>query len=234
PLGGTPRSTPASYTGVLDELRKLYASLPQSKLKGFDVGRFSYNKAGGRCEACEGRGYLEIEMHFLSDVWELCEVCHGKRYNAETLTVTFKGKNIADVLDMRVNEAVEFFQDHPRILKPLKLLQGVGLGYIRLGQSATTLSGGEAQRLKLATELARSARSAQGVLYLLDEPTTGLHLRDIQALWNVIQGLVDQGSTVVLVEHHPDLLRLADWSIDLGPGGGEEGGRVLYQGATRG
>ena len=228
PLGGTPRSTPVSYTGVLDALRKLYASLPQSKLKGFDIGRFSYNKAEGRCEACEGRGFLEIEMHFLSDVWELCETCKGKRYNAETLTVQFKGKTIADVLDMRVDEAVEFFQDHKFIVKPLRMLKQVGLGYIRLGQSATTLSGGEAQRLKLATELCRSAR--KGVLYLLDEPTTGLHLRDIQSLWEVIQGLADQGHTVVLVEHHPDMIRLADWVVDLGPEGGDKGGQVLFQG----
>lgn len=233
PLGGTPRSTPVSYTGVLDALRKLYASLPQSKLKGFDIGRFSYNKHEGRCEACEGKGFNEIEMHFLSDVWELCEVCKGRRYNAETLTVTFKGKSIADVLDMRVDEAVDFFAEHKNIVRPLKLLRDVGLGYLRLGQSATTMSGGEAQRLKLAAELSRSARSAKGVLYLLDEPTTGLHLRDIQALWNVIQGLVDQGSTVVMVEHHPDMIRLADWVIDLGPGGGSKGGKLLYQGPAR-
>ena len=230
PLGGTPRSTPVSYTGVLDDLRKLYASLPQSKLKGFGIGRFSYNKFEGRCETCEGRGFIEIEMHFLSDVWELCETCKGRRYNAETMTVTFKGKSIADVLDLRVDEAVEFFQDHKNIVRPLRLLRDVGLGYLRLGQSATTLSGGEAQRLKLATELARSARSAKGVLYLLDEPTTGLHLRDIQALWGVIQGLADQGSTVVVVEHHPDVIRLADWVIDLGPEGGDGGGEVLFQG----
>jgi excinuclease ABC subunit A len=232
PLGGTPRSTPASYTGVLDSLRKLYASLPQAKLKGFGIGRFSYNKFEGRCPTCEGRGFIEIEMHFLSDVWELCESCKGRRYNAETLTVLFRGKSIADVLEMRVDEAVEFFQDHKSMIKPLRLLKEVGLGYLRLGQSATTLSGGEAQRLKLATELARSARSAKGVLYLLDEPTTGLHLRDIQALWNVIQGLADQGSTVVLVEHHPDMIRLADWVIDLGPEGGDKGGKVLFQGAV--
>lgn len=233
PLGGTPRSTPVSYTGILDSLRKLYASLPQSKLKGFDIGRFSYNKFEGRCEACEGRGFIEIEMHFLSDVWELCEVCKGRRYNAETLTVSFKGKTIADVLEMRVDEAVEFFKDHKNIVRPLRLLRDVGLGYLRLGQSATTMSGGEAQRLKLAAELARSARSAKGILYLLDEPTTGLHLRDIQALWNVIQSLVDQGSTVVMVEHHPDMIRLADWVIDLGPGGGEKGGKLLYQGPRK-
>ncbi len=232
PLGGTPRSTPASYTGVLDSLRKLYASLPQSKMKGFDVGRFSYNKAEGRCAACEGRGYLQIEMHFLSDVWELCEVCKGRRYNAETLTVEFKGKSIADVMDMRVQEAVEFFADHKQIVRPLRLLQSVGLGYLRLGQSATTLSGGEAQRLKLASELTRRSPKGSGVLYLLDEPTTGLHLQDIQALWGVMEELAAQGNTVVLVEHHPEVLRLADWIVDLGPEGGDQGGEVLFQGTV--
>jgi len=229
PLGGTPRSTPVSYTGVLDALRKLYASLPQAKLKGFDIGRFSYNKAEGRCPTCEGRGFIEIEMHFLSDVWELCETCKGKRYNAETLTVTFKGKSISDVLEMTVEEGVEFFQDHKHVVKPLRMLQQVGLGYVRLGQSATTLSGGEAQRLKLAAELCRGGRN-KGVLYLLDEPTTGLHLRDIQSLWNVLQDLADQGNTVVLVEHHPDMIRLADWVVDLGPEGGDAGGKVLFAG----
>ncbi|NLB63642.1 MAG: excinuclease ABC subunit UvrA [Fibrobacter sp.] len=229
-LGGTPRSTPASYTKILDHLRKLYASLPQSKLKGFKIGRFSYNRAEGRCAACEGKGFNFIEMHFLSDVWEVCEQCQGQRYNEETLTVTFKGKTIADVLNMRVSEAVEFFAAHNAILRRLKLLEGVGLGYLRLGQSATALSGGEAQRLKLAAELGRSARTK--VLYLLDEPTTGLHSHDIQALWNVLRGLVAQGHTVILVEHQMDMVVLADWVVDLGPEGGDEGGKVLFAGTV--
>jgi excinuclease ABC subunit A len=228
PIGGTPRSTPASYTGVLDGLRKLFAALPQSKLKGFDIGRFSYNKAGGRCEACEGKGYNLIEMHFLSDVWEICEQCKGKRFNQETLAVEFKGKHIADVLDMRIDEACEFFANQRSIVKPLHVLRDVGLGYLRLGQSATTLSGGEAQRMKLAAELGSSRN--QGTLYLLDEPSTGLHLHDIQALWNVLRGLVGQGNTVVLIEHQPDMISLADWIVDLGPEGGEKGGDVLFQG----
>lgn len=230
PIGGTPRSTPASYTGVLDPLRKLFAALPQSKLKGFDIGRFSYNKAGGRCEACEGKGYNLIEMHFLSDVWEPCEQCKGKRYNQETLAVEFKGKNIADVLDMRIDEACEFFGNQRSIIKPLTVLRDVGLGYLRLGQSATTLSGGEAQRMKLAAELGKTRKD--GTLYLLDEPSTGLHLHDIQALWLVLQGLVKQGNTVVLIEHQPDMLRLADWIVDLGPEGGDRGGKVLFQGSV--
>jgi excinuclease ABC subunit A len=228
PIGGTPRSTPASYTGVLDALRKLFASLPQSKLKGFDVGRFSYNKAGGRCEACEGKGYNQIEMHFLSDVWEMCEQCKGKRYNQETLAVEFKGKNIADVLDMRIDEACEFFANQRSILKPLVVLRDVGLGYLRLGQSATTLSGGEAQRMKLAAELGNSR--GEHTLYLLDEPSTGLHLHDIQALWNVLRSLVAKGNTVVLIEHQPDMIRLSDWVVDLGPEGGDAGGYLLFQG----
>ena len=228
PIGGTPRSTPASYTGVLDHLRKLYASLPQSKLKGYDIGRFSYNKAGGRCEACEGKGYNLIEMHFLSDVWEPCEHCKGKRFNQETLAVEFKGKNIADVLEMRIDEACEFFGNLRNIVKPLQVLRDVGLGYLRLGQSATTMSGGEAQRMKLAAELAKSRH--KGTLYLLDEPSTGLHIHDIQALWNVLRGLVAQGNTVVLVEHQPDMISLSDWIVDLGPEGGDKGGQVLFQG----
>lgn len=230
PIGGTPRSTPASYTGVLDSLRKLFASLPQSKVKGFDAGRFSYNKAGGRCEACEGKGYNQITMHFLSDVWELCEQCKGKRYNQETLSVEFKGKTIADVLEMRVDEACEFFENQRNIIRPLVVLRDVGLGYLRLGQSATTLSGGEAQRMKLAAELAQVRK--EGCLYLLDEPSTGLHLHDIQALWTLLRGLVANGHTVVVIEHQTDMIRLADWLIDLGPEGGDQGGQVLFQGTV--
>jgi excinuclease ABC subunit A len=199
-----------------------------SRMKGFDAGRFSYNSARGRCAACEGRGAVSIQMHFLSDVWEVCEECKGKRYNQETLSVEFKGKNIADVLDLRIDEACEFFKDQPKILKPLQVLSEVGLGYLRLGQSATTLSGGEAQRMKLAAELSKSKR--EGVLYLLDEPTTGLHLKDIQILWNLLRRLASLGNTVVVIEHHPDIIRLSDWIVELGPTGGDDGGFLLYQG----
>ena len=228
PISGTPRSTPASFTGVLDDIRRLFAKLPQAKMKGFDYGRFSYNLARGRCEACEGRGAVAIEMHFLSDVWEVCDVCGGKRYNQETLTVTFKGKNIADVLDMRVVEACEFFKDQPKILPKLECLRDVGLPYVKLGQSVTTLSGGESQRLKLAAELAR--KPAQEMVYLLDEPTTGLHLKDIQILWNMLRKLSARGNTVIVIEHHPDIIRLADWKVELGPVGGENGGYLLNMG----
>lgn len=231
PISGTPRSTPASFTGVFDEIRRLFAKLPQAKLKGFDYGRFSYNLARGRCEACEGRGAISVEMHFLSDVWEVCDVCGGKRYNQETLTVTFKGKNIADVLDMRVAEACEFFKDQPKILPKLECLRDVGLPYVKLGQSVTTLSGGESQRLKLAAELAR--KPAQEMVYLLDEPTTGLHLKDIQILWNMLRKLSARGDTVIVIEHHPDIIRLADWKVELGPVGGAEGGHLLKIGANQ-
>jgi excinuclease ABC subunit A len=232
PISGTPRSTPASFTGVFDDIRKLFAKLPQAKLKGFDYGRFSYNLARGRCEACEGRGAISVEMHFLSDVWEVCDVCGGKRYNQETLTVTFKGKNIADVLDMRVAEACEFFKDQPKILPKLECLRDVGLPYVKLGQSVTTLSGGESQRLKLAAELAR--KPAQEMVYLLDEPTTGLHLKDIQILWNMLRKLSARGDTVIVIEHHPDIIRLSDWKVELGPVGGSEGGHLLKMGVNQG
>lgn len=228
PISGTPRSTPASFTGVFDDIRKLFAKLEQSKVKGFDYGRFSYNLARGRCEACEGRGAISVEMHFLSDIWEPCEVCGGKRYNQETLTVTFKGKNIADVLDMRVVEACEFFKDQPKILPKLECLRDVGLPYVKLGQPVTTLSGGESQRLKLAAELAK--RPATEMVYLLDEPTTGLHLKDIQILWNLLRRLSARGDTVIVIEHHPDIIRLADWKVELGPVGGSEGGHLLEMG----
>ena len=230
PISGTPRSTPASFTGVLDDIRRLFAKLPLSKVKGFDYGRFSYNLARGRCEACEGRGAVAIEMHFLSDVWEVCDVCGGKRYNQETLSVTFKGKNIADVLDMRVVEACEFFKDQPKILPKLECLRDVGLPYVKLGQSVTTLSGGESQRLKLSAELAK--RPATEMVYLLDEPTTGLHLKDIQTLWNQLRKLSARGATVIIIEHHPDIIRLADWKVELGPVEGGEGGYLLKMGAN--
>ncbi len=231
PISGTPRSTPASYTGVLDSIRKLFAKMDLSKMKGYDVGRFSYNSAKGRCPKCEGRGAISVEMHFLSDVWEVCDECKGRRYNKETLAVEFKGKNIADVLDMPITEACEFFKDQEKIYRPLSVLAEVGLGYLRLGQSVTTLSGGEAQRLKLASELASTRNS--GVLYLLDEPTTGLHLKDIQLLWNLLRRLSARGNTVVVIEHQPDVIRLSDWIVELGPEGGGGGGFLLYEGVPR-
>lgn len=230
PISGTPRSTPASFTGVFDDIRKLFSKLEQSKVKGFDYGRFSYNLARGRCAACEGRGAVSVEMHFLSDVWEVCDACGGKRYNQETLSVTFKGKNIADVLDMRVAEACEFFKDQPKILPKLEALRDVGLPYVKLGQPVTTLSGGENQRLKLAAELAR--KNAPEMVYLLDEPTTGLHLKDIQTLWNQLRKLSARGNTVIVIEHHPDIIRLADWKVELGPVGGGNGGHLLEMGCN--
>lgn len=231
PISGTPRSTPASFTDVLNPIRDLFAKMELSKMKGFGPNRFSYNSklGGGRCEACEGRGMTSVEMHFLSDVWETCEVCKGKRYNRETLAVEFKGKNIADVLSMRIDEASEFFGDQPKIVKRLRGLIDVGLEYLKLGQSVTTLSGGESQRMKLAAELSKGA-GRKGVLYLLDEPTTGLHLRDVQILWNLLRRLSSQGNTVILIEHHPDVIRLSDYLVELGPSGGDEGGFVTYMG----
>lgn len=231
PISGSPRSTPASFTDALNPIRSLFAQMELSKLKGFGPNRFSYNSVhgGGRCEACEGRGMISVEMHFLSDVWETCDVCKGKRYNQETLAVEFKGKNIADVLNMRIDEACEFFGDHPRIVKRLQVLLDVGLGYLRLGQSVTTLSGGESQRMKLAAELSKGS-GRKGMLYLLDEPTTGLHLRDIQILWNLLRRLSAQGNTIILVEHHPDIIRLSDYIVELGPSGGDLGGSVTYAG----
>ncbi len=231
PISGTPRSTPASFCKILDPIRNLFAKLEQSKLKGFNAGRFSYNAGAGRCAHCEGRGAISVEMHFLSDVWEVCEECGGKRYNQETLSVKFKGKSIADVLEMRIVEAIEFFKDQPKILKPLKALDDVGLGYLRLGQSVTTLSGGESQRLKLAAEL--SATPGENTVFLLDEPTSGLHLKDIQILWNLLRKLSDRGATIIIVEHHPDVIRLSDWIVELGPVGGDEGGYLLYEGVPK-
>jgi excinuclease ABC subunit A len=228
PLSGTPRSTPASYMGILDPIRKLFAQTEQSKIKGYNVGRFSYNMAAGRCPVCEGRGSISVAMHFLSDVWEICEECNGSRYNKETLEVTFKEKNIAEVLDMRIHEALEFFEAFPKISRPLEILKNVGLGYLRLGQSVTTFSGGEAQRMKLAAEL--SAPIGENTVYLLDEPTSGLHLQDIQILWNLLRELSSRGATLVIVEHHPDIIRLSDWIVELGPCGGENGGFLMYEG----
>ena len=225
PLGRTPRSNPATYTGVFTDIRNLFVDLPEAKIRGYKPGRFSFNVKGGRCETCSGNGYKTIEMNFLPDVYVPCEACHGKRYNRETLEVRFKGKSIADVLDMTINRAVEFFENVPQILNKIKVLQDVGLGYIKLGQSSTTLSGGESQRVKLATEL--SKRDTGKTLYILDEPTTGLHFEDIRVLLNVLNRLVDKGNTVIVIEHNLDVIKKADYVIDMGPEGGKGGGVLL-------
>ncbi len=228
PIGRTPRSNPATYTGVFNDIRALFAEMPEAKVRGYKPGRFSFNVKGGRCEACGGNGYKTIEMNFLPDVMVRCEVCHGKRYNRETLEVRYRGKSIADVLDMTINAAVEFFENVPPILRKLEVLQEVGLGYIRLGQSSTTLSGGESQRVKLAAELARI--DTGNTLYILDEPTTGLHFEDIRVLLAVLNKLVDKGNTVIVIEHNLDVIKCADHIIDLGPEGGEEGGYIMVTG----
>lgn len=228
PIGRTPRSNPATYTGVFTYIRELFAALPESKLRGYQPGRFSFNVKGGRCESCSGDGVKKIEMHFLSDVYVTCEVCKGKRYNRETLDIKYRGKNIAEVLDMTVEEALEFFKHHPKIKKKLQTLHEVGLGYIHLGQQATTLSGGEAQRVKLATELSRMGTGK--TLYVLDEPTTGLHFADVHMLLEVLNKLVDKGNTVLIIEHNMDMIKSADWVIDLGPEGGDGGGTILVAG----
>jgi excinuclease ABC subunit A len=228
PLGRTPRSNPATYTGVFSDIRNLFVELPESKIRAYKAGRFSFNVKGGRCETCSGNGYKTIEMNFLPDVMVPCEVCHGKRYNRETLEVRYKGKSIADVLDMTINMAVEFFENIPVILNKIKVLQDVGLGYLKLGQPSTTISGGESQRVKLATELAK--RDTGKTLYILDEPTTGLHFEDIRVLMKVLNRLVDQGNTVVVIEHNLDVIKQADWVIDMGPEGGRGGGQLLIQG----
>jgi excinuclease ABC subunit A len=228
PIGRTPRSNPATYTGAFTPIRELFASVPEARLRGYKPGRFSFNVKGGRCEACQGEGYIQIEMQFLPDVEVPCEVCHGKRYNRETLEITFRGKNIADVLDMTVEEALEFFEAFPQVRQKLQTLYDVGLGYICLGQPATTLSGGEAQRVKLAAELSR--RATGRTLYILDEPTTGLSFEDVNNLIRVLHRLVDAGNTVVVIEHHLDVIKQADHIIDLGPGGGDRGGWVVAEG----
>ncbi len=228
PIGRTPRSNPATYTGVFSDIRSLFVNLPEAKIRGYKPGRFSFNVKGGRCDTCGGNGYKTIEMNFLPDVMVPCEVCHGKRYNRETLEVRFKGKSIADVLDMTINQAVEFFENVPNILQKIKTIQDVGLGYIKLGQPSTTLSGGESQRVKLATEL--SKRDTGKTLYILDEPTTGLHFEDIRILMDVLQRIVDRGNTVIVIEHNLDVIKLADHIIDMGPEGGRKGGRIVATG----
>jgi excinuclease ABC subunit A len=228
PIGRTPRSNPATYTSVFTDIRELFASTNDAKLRGFGSGRFSFNVKGGRCEACQGDGIIKIEMHFLSDIYVPCEVCKGSRYGRETLMVKYKGKNISDVLGMTVDESENFFSNIPKIQRKLSTLVEVGLGYIKLGQSATTLSGGEAQRVKLATELAR--KSTGRTLYILDEPTTGLHIADVHKLAGVLEKLVDTGNTVLIIEHNLDLIKICDYIIDLGPEGGDEGGQVIATG----
>ena len=225
PIGRTPRSNPATYTGLFTFVRDLFSKLPDSKIKGYKPGRFSFNVKGGRCESCAGDGIIKIEMNFLPDVYVTCEICNGKRYNRETLEIKYKGKSIANVLEMDVDEALKFFENIPSITKKLKTLQDVGLGYIHLGQQATTLSGGEAQRVKLSTEL--SKMSTTKTVYILDEPTTGLHFEDIRILLRVLQKLVDRGNTVIIIEHNLDVIKSSDWVIDLGPEGGDDGGEVI-------
>ncbi|HEX5440822.1 MAG TPA: excinuclease ABC subunit UvrA, partial [Ktedonobacterales bacterium] len=228
PIGRTPRSNPATYTGAFTPIRELFAQVPESRLRGYQPGRFSFNVKGGRCEVCKGEGILTIEMNFLPDVYVPCEACKGKRYNREALEIHYKGKSIADVLEMTVAEALPFFESVPSIANKLSTLNDVGLGYIRLGQPATTLSGGEAQRIKLATELSR--RATGRTMYILDEPTTGLHFADVERLLAVLQRLVDTGNTVVVIEHNLDVIKAADWVLDLGPEGGDRGGELLAEG----
>jgi excinuclease ABC subunit A len=228
PIGRTPRSNPATYTGLFTPIRELFAKLPESRMRGYKPGRFSFNVSGGRCESCEGDGVKRIEMHFLPDVYIPCEVCNGKRYNHETLEIRFKGKNIHEILDMTVDEALPYFDSIPAIKNKLATLVWVGLGYIKLGQPATTLSGGEAQRVKLTTEL--SKRATGNTVYILDEPTTGLHFADIKNLIDVLNSLVDRGNTVIVIEHNLDVIKVADYIIDLGPEGGDGGGNIVAEG----
>jgi excinuclease ABC subunit A len=228
PIGKTPRSNPATYTGVFDVIRKLFSMTREAKIRGYKPGRFSFNVKGGRCEYCRGQGTKKIEMHFLPDVYVTCQSCKGKRYNPETLQVTYKGENITDVLDMRIDEALGFFANFPTIVRILKTLADVGMGYMQLGQASTTLSGGEAQRVKLSAELGKAATGH--TLYLLDEPTTGLHFADIHNLLNVLQRLCDMGNTVIVIEHNLDVIKMADYIIDLGPEGGDAGGKVVVTG----
>ena len=228
PIGRAPRSNPATYTGVFDTIRDIFANTNEAKMRGYQKGRFSFNVSGGRCEACQGDGIIKIEMNFLPDIYVPCEVCHGRRYNRETVEVKYKGKSISDVLDMTVEEALEFFSNIPKIKTKMQTLFDVGLGYIKLGQPSTTLSGGEAQRVKLATEL--SKRATGKTLYILDEPTTGLHIDDVHRLVDILQRLVDTGNTIIVIEHNLDLIKTADHIIDLGPEGGEAGGRIIAVG----
>jgi excinuclease ABC subunit A len=228
PIGRTPRSNPATYTGVFSDIRNLFVQLPEAKIRGYKPGRFSFNVKGGRCETCEGAGMKVIEMNFLPDVQVLCETCNGKRYNRETLEVRYRGKSIADVLNMSIEEAVPFFENMPHILRKIKTIQDVGLGYITIGQSSVTLSGGEAQRVKLATEL--SKKDTGKTIYILDEPTTGLHFEDIRILLGVLDELVNRGNTVVVIEHNMDVIKVADHVIDMGPEGGAGGGQIIFTG----
>ena len=228
PIGRTPRSNPATYTGMFNQIRDLFAKLPTAKIRGYEAGRFSFNVKGGRCEKCQGDGLIKIEMHFLPPIYVTCEACNGRRYNRETLEIHFKGMNIADVLDMTVDEAVTFFRAIPKIYEPCLTLAEVGLGYVRLGQSGTTLSGGEAQRIKLAAELSRKATGH--TLYILDEPTTGLHFHDVAKLLDVLFKLRNTGNTLLIIEHNLDVIKTADWVIDLGPEGGAGGGRIVAEG----
>ena len=228
PIGRTPRSNPATYTGVFSDIRELFTRVPEAKIRGYKPGRFSFNVKGGRCETCKGGGVKKIEMNFLPDVYVECETCNGKRYNRETLEVRYKGKSINDILDMTINQAVDFFEKIPNIINRIKTIQSVGLGYITLGQQSTTLSGGEAQRVKLATEL--SKRGTGNTMYILDEPTTGLHFEDIRILLEVLDRLVNQGNTIIVIEHNMDIIKVADHVIDLGPDGGRKGGRIIATG----
>ena len=231
PIGRTPRSNPATYTGVFNDIRDLFASTAEAKARGYKANRFSFNVKGGRCEACQGDGIVKIEMHFLADIYVPCDVCKGARYNRETLEVKYKGKNIYDVLEMTVEEGLEFFSSIPKIKRKLQTLYDVGLGYVKIGQPATTLSGGEAQRVKLSTELSR--RSTGKTVYILDEPTTGLHTADVHKLIEVLHRLVDNGNSVIVIEHNLDVIKTADWILDLGPEGGDEGGEIIAQGTPK-
>jgi excinuclease ABC subunit A len=228
PIGRTPHSNPATYTGLFDDIRNIFSQTNEAKVRGYKPGRFSFNVKGGRCETCEGNGVLKIEMHFLPDVYVTCSDCQGSRYNQETLSILYRGKTISDVLNMSIEEAAPFFENHPKVNRALKVLNDVGLGYIKLGQPATTLSGGEAQRLKLSRELSKSTKGS--TLYVLDEPTTGLHFEDIKILLKALNKLIDQGHSLLIIEHNLDVIKTADWVIDLGPEGGEAGGLIVAEG----